>query len=272
MMRQGIWKHVLLPKINADGVWELFHENSKVGKHNAALSEQEVRTRVQQFHESLSFDGYPNTELPRPLPLLDVSLGTTLSNRESLRDLSPVILELEQVSTLLHYAYGTAHGRPPKASARAFRLVPSGGALYPLELFFYGSRIQTLPAGLYHYNPMKNSAELVREGDSTKAFSEVLVQPSLGANASIIVFLTAVFERSVFKYGDRGYRFVLMEAGHVAQNLNLVATGLGLASVNVGGYIDRQVDNLLGLDGLTQSTVYIIAIGEARAADSVRQE
>jgi SagB-type dehydrogenase family enzyme len=78
----------------------------------------------------------------------------------------------------------------------------------------------------------------------------------------MVIFITSVFERSVFKYGDRGYRFIFLEAGHVAQNINLVAYGLGLASVNIGGFLDRRVDDFLGLDGLTHSTIYMIAIGE----------
>jgi SagB-type dehydrogenase family enzyme len=78
----------------------------------------------------------------------------------------------------------------------------------------------------------------------------------------MLIFVTAMFKRSTFKYGNRGYRFALLEAGHVAQNINLVTTGLGLGSVNICGYFDRQVDDLLDLDGVTHSTIYIIAIGK----------
>ena len=84
----------------------------------------------------------------------------------------------------------------------------------------------------------------------------------------MIVFITAVFERSVFKYGDRGYRFVLLEAGHVAQNINLAVTALGLGCVNIGGFFDRDIDEFLGIDGLTHSSVYLMAIGKAMAASS----
>jgi SagB-type dehydrogenase family enzyme len=77
----------------------------------------------------------------------------------------------------------------------------------------------------------------------------------------MMLFITAQFERSLFKYRDRGYRFILLEAGHVAQNMNLAATALGLGSVDIGGYFDRQADELLGLDGLTHSTIYMVGIG-----------
>lgn len=77
----------------------------------------------------------------------------------------------------------------------------------------------------------------------------------------MIVFITAIFERSVFKYGDRGYRFIFLEAGHVAQNMNLVCAALGLGCVNIGGFFDREIDDLLDLDGITHSTLYMLALG-----------
>src|SRR5204863_9224189 len=88
------------------------------------------------------------------------------------------------------------------------------------------------------------------------------VRVRLGLDTAAIFFLTALVERSVYKYGDRGYRFTLLEAGHVAQNINLVAAGLGLGCINIGGYLDRQIDDLLGLDGLEHSTLYLIGVGE----------
>ena len=111
---------------------------------------------------------------------------------------------------------------------------------------------------------MKNNVQLLREQDETPKVAEALLQPDIAQDASLILFLTAVFERSIFKYADRGYRYILLEAGHVAQNLNLVANGLGLGCVNIGGFFDRQVDDLLDLDGLTHSTIYIIAIGKKK--------
>jgi SagB-type dehydrogenase family enzyme len=77
-----------------------------------------------------------------------------------------------------------------------------------------------------------------------------------------MVFITALFQRSTFKYGPRGYRFAFLEAGHVAQNINLASTAMGLGSVNICGYFDREIDELLGIDGLKHSTIYMIGIGK----------
>jgi SagB-type dehydrogenase family enzyme len=80
-------------------------------------------------------------------------------------------------------------------------------------------------------------------------------------DAAVIVVLTTVLERSLWKYGDRGYRYQLLEAGHVAQNLNLVATALGLGSFNIGGFFDSDLANLLGLDIEEEIPLYGIALG-----------
>jgi SagB-type dehydrogenase family enzyme len=140
--------------------------------------------------------------------------------------------------------------------------VPSAGALYPLEIFFHSIESESVKAGLYHYNPIENRLRLVRGGDATADISKAMVQPDIAPRASVIIFITAVFERTVFKYADRGYRFIFLEAGHVAQNMDLVSQALGLGCVNIGGYFDREVDDFLGIDGLTHSTIYMMAIGK----------
>ena len=88
------------------------------------------------------------------------------------------------------------------------------------------------------------------------------MQNTIPRAASLTIFITPLFERSVFKYGERGYRFVLLEAGHVAQNLNLVATALGFGCLNIGGFFDREIDQFLALDGIAHSTIYMMAIGK----------
>ena len=87
------------------------------------------------------------------------------------------------------------------------------------------------------------------------------MQSALLGSAAAILLVSAVFFRSVFKYGDRGYRFVLLEAGHVVQNAVLAAAGQQVAAVPIGGYFDRDLDRELGLDGLHESVVYALAIG-----------
>jgi SagB-type dehydrogenase family enzyme len=267
-MPKESWEEILLPPGNADHLWELFHENSKTTRYQRLPSNQEVAARMQELEESLPFEGYPRFELPNSLPQLGCALDRAILERSSPLALTPSKLSIPNLTALLRYAYGITRDNQGTHFPRPFRAVPSAGALYPLELFFYSVVVEGLPTGLYHFNPTNNTVRLLQEGDATQKIAQAVVQPEVPCGASVMIFITAVFERSIFKYGDRGYRFILLEAGHVAQNLNLVATALHLGCMNLGGFFDRSIDDILGLDGVTHSTVYIVAIGQKSATVS----
>jgi SagB-type dehydrogenase family enzyme len=250
----------LEPSVDGE-LWELFHENSKYSPFDPVMSEPAVLARMREMSESFMFDTFSAVELPEPQTTFRLSLAQAITTRVSARELTPGPITLQALATLLHYAYGVSRSNVDSIFPRPFRVVPSAGALYPLELYFTSSEIEDLPSGLYHYNPARNRVEHLQRGTLIGPLSGALVQRELPRQASLIVFITSVFERVTFKYGDRGYRFALLEAGHVAQNLNLVSNALGLGSINVGGFLDPQVDQALGLDGVLHSTVYLIAIG-----------
>ena len=244
-----------------DQSWEVFHENSKTSRYGGMPPDGVIVANMARLWESLPFDRYQAVELSSSFTPLGLSLEEAITARETARGMTHCRLTLENVGTIFHHAYGITRDERQRGFPRAFRTVPSGGSLYPLELFFHTGGVEGLSTGIYHYNAIRHNLRFLQPGDKSAEIAKGLVQQNLTADAAMIIFITAMFERSVFKYGDRGYRYVLLEAGHVAQNINLVATALGLGCVNIGGYFDRQIDDLLGLDGLTHSTVYIAAIG-----------
>jgi SagB-type dehydrogenase family enzyme len=256
-----VWNQLAYPHREDDCVWETFHEVSKTSRVDAPPSTGEVLARMGLLWESLPYSGYPIVELPHSLSLLHGSLADAVAQRQTARDIRPASLSLDQVAALLECAYGVTRSNEGTVFPRPFRTVPSGGGLYPLELYFHSAHVQGLQAGLYHYNAAEHRLRLLHGRDETRQLSESLVQRNLATDCALIVFITAIFERNVFKYGERGYRFTLLEAGHVAQNLNLAATSLGLGSVNIGGFFDRSIDALLDFDGCTQSTIYLVGIG-----------
>jgi len=243
--------------------WELFHENSKTGRFDRGLSNFEVATRMRESWESLPYEQYPSFELPAERRPLDVSLDEAITTRVTARAFEQRAIAFTELATLLFCAYGVTREAQEGIFPRPLRCVPSAGALYPLELYFHTIGVDELPGGLYHYNPSRNRVELLRRGDHSRKIAEGLVQPEIAVEATLIVFITAMFERATFKYRDRGYRFTLLEAGHVGQNINLAANGLGLGAANIGGYFDRALDELLGCDGLTHSLIYVVAVGGA---------
>ena len=201
----------------------------------------------------------PFLALPAP-DLGTATLADAVRGRRSSRAFAALPLALSDLATLLHTAYGvtgTVDGTP-----QAFRAAPSGGALYPLELYAVCHRVEGLEVALYHYDPLLHGLELLgplpgHAGADLTPYGEVL------SDSAAVVAITAVFWRSRFKYGARAYRFTLTEAGHVAQNLLLAATALGLASVPVGGFYDRKVDDFIGVDGIYEGSLYLVPVGHA---------
>lgn len=262
MVLQDKWSQHRFSNREEDSVWELFHENSKVGRFDDFLSQEEILDRMNELHQALPYHQYSSFELPTVRTPLKQPLDEVMQARVSARNPLPSPLSLEDLSTLLHHAYGVTRWNQDTLHPRPFRVVPSGGALYPMEVYFYTKHVQGIPSGVYHYNPMENMIYLLQRGEFSRELSASLVdaQNHLASNTSVLFFITAVFERSTFKYGPRGYRFILLEAGHIAQNLNLVATAMDLCSLNIGGFYDRKVDAFLRLDGINQSTVYMVGV------------
>ena len=143
---------------------------------------------------------------------------------------------------------------------QSLRAVPSGGALYPLELYVVSHRVEALEPALYHYEPLRHVLELLRPLESP-AEAELSPYPEPLVESAAVVAMTAMFWRSRFKYGARAYRFALMEAGHVGQNLLLAAAALGLDAVPLGGFFDREVDAFLGVDGIYEASLYLVPLG-----------
>jgi SagB-type dehydrogenase family enzyme len=244
-----------------DTLVELFHENSKLTRFDTGPSTQDVAMRMREMWESLPYHGYPSIDLPPAAPT-DRPLTECILSRRSARALAPGLITLPQVATILEHAYGVTRDNVGTGFPRPFRTVPSAGALYPLEIYFHSVAVDELAGGLYHYNSSRGLVRCFREDDLSDEIASSLAQPDVVYGASMLVFITAAWERCTFKYGARGYRFALLEAGHVAQNMNLAANGLGFGSINIGGFYDREVDNVLGIDGVTHSTVYLVAIGD----------
>jgi SagB-type dehydrogenase family enzyme len=188
--------------------------------------------------------------------LPDASLGRSqlrrvLPRRRSRVAAAPAELPRTVLAGLLAAAYRSTEGRRP---------VPSAGALYPLEVYVAALAVEGVPAGVYHYNPFRH--RVARLGEVSRPdVARTLVEPELAERGSALVVLTAVFWRSRVKYGLRGYRFALLEAGHLVQNALLAAASAGVPALPLGGFYDRRLDALVGADGLDEAAVYALLLG-----------
>lgn len=235
--------------------WEKFHQKTKFKKWKPLPEDK----KIPESWTKVFFKEYPRLDrfiLPVPESLGTSSLEEVLMNRKSTRISSKRPLTLEQISQLLYFSAGL---RKTSVSQVGNRTYPSGGARYPLEIYVI-SQNSDLPKGIYHYNLREHSLEvLLSHSKIDYSFNQPWIK-----KVPILILITAIFERNTIKYGDRGYRHILQESGHMGQNFYLVSEALNLAVSGIGGYIDDDLHRLLDIDGVKESVVYIIGLGNKK--------
>lgn len=213
-------------------------------------------TPVAIIAESNPLPGSAREAIPLPPPLFDskISVEKAMRERRSIRKYKNLPITLADLSQLLWAAQGTSGigGR---------RTAPSAGALYPLEVYVVVGNVTGLSVGIFSYDPQKHQLVWIAEGDAReKLSSAALRQPSIG-NAAAVLIISGVYERTTSKYGERGVRYVHMEAGHAAQNVYLQAVSLSLGTVVIGAFNDEQVRTVLHLSGQVQP-LYLMPVGK----------
>jgi SagB-type dehydrogenase family enzyme len=191
--------------------------------------------------------------LPEPQHDSEVSLEQSLLERRSIRSYSEEPVTIQELSQLLWAAQGVT-------DERGFRTAPSAGALYPLELYVVAGNVQDLAPAVYRYGPEEHSLAWVLDGDRRSQLAEAALSQSFVEAGALAVVITAVYERTTLKYGERGVRYVHIEAGHATQNLLLQATVMELGAVPVGAFNDDSVARLLDLPD-DEQPLYIIPVG-----------
>lgn len=244
-----------------------YHEHSKIGEFRVKFGkvdpkhEQQVialinhvagRSKAYSFGPRVKLD--PRNEISAPL-------GAVLKSRRTIREFSDQPLSMDEVASLLVHSAGVTgklmHDGGPGRNLRPY---PSGGALFPLEIYTVSMAVESLQPGSYYFDPNTHELCLLAEGDYRQEMIDGFLYEDMVRNCSLVLLITAVFPRSKFKYGERSYRFTLVEAGHMAQNMVLVGEALGLAVVPIGGFFDRRLETFLDIDGVEESVVYSLLV------------
>ena len=191
--------------------------------------------------------------LPTPRVSSEVSLETTLSTRLSIREYSDEPLSLAEVSQLLWAAQGITRSDGGRTS-------PSAGALYPLELYLVAGTVSGLDVGVYHYRSGDHELARLSSGDCRNQLADAALSQECVRDGTAVLAVSTVYARTTGKYGERGLRYVYMEAGHAVQNVCLQATALGLGSVPVGAFDDDRVREVLRLPN-DETVLYLIPVG-----------
>lgn len=261
-----------LPKENLFSISELYHENTKDRKQVAPLLSNIPQQEAVWYQAFKKYPHRPKIALEVPAPSNACpGLEEAIQRRRSMREFSGEPLSLDELSRLLFFGNGiTKTEALSEEIVLSLRASPSAGALYPIEIYPVVFRVAGLQEGVYHYDVQGHSLELLSPGQYKDFMYEASHQQEMVLQSSAVFVMTAIFDRTRVKYGERGYRYVLLDAGHIAQNLYLECTALGLGCATIGGFVDDDVNSLLGVDGLLESVVYMAVVG--RVAENASGE
>jgi SagB-type dehydrogenase family enzyme len=200
------------------------------------------------------------------LPSQDVCRDTffeTLRARRTHREFARGRVSLENIAKLLQTTWGVQGYLKTKAfGSLPYKTSPSGGARHPGEVYLMALRVQGLERGMYHYQARDNRLTRLPTKVSERKASAYCADQSYFAGAAALFIMTAVFARTMWKYGRaRAYRVVLLETGHLCQTFCLTATRLGLAPFSTAALKDSLIEKDLGIDGISESVLYVAGVG-----------
>ncbi|MEW6525729.1 MAG: SagB/ThcOx family dehydrogenase [Spirochaetota bacterium] len=191
--------------------------------------------------------------LPQPSFDGEMSVETALVRRRSVRSFSNTMLTLQELSQILWAANGISQG--------SYRTVPSAGATYPLNCYAIIGDVEKLEKGVYWYSVKNHGLQRMMPYDLRSALCRAALHQTFIEEAPLVIVITAVYERTTGRYGNRGIQYVHMEAGHAGHNISLQAVALGLGCVMVGAFHDDMVKDILSLEK-GEEPLYIIPVGK----------
>jgi SagB-type dehydrogenase family enzyme len=232
---------------------EKFQKETRNSSFTGSKNSKMIKSQSYAYQRK-SYYRLPQILLNKPKKYYSKELIKIIKKRVSFRNFLAKSITLEMISNILFYGCGI------KQNSKNNRYYPSAGALYPLETYLITQRVKNLPIGLYHYYVPGHSLELINPKINSKLINNSFAQDWI-IDSSLIIIITAVFKRVVQKYGERGYRYVYLEAGHLMQNLFLLATKFNFGFCPIGGYYEKELEDLIDIDGFNEAVIYTAALG-----------
>jgi len=237
-----------------DGVGDRFQKETKYDPGKMPGHKLDWEAKPDLYKE------YPQAqkiELPAFEPARTMSLDQTLRQRKSIRNFQAGPISMGQLAYLLWASTGIQRIE----QGYEFRTSPSAGALYPIETYVVANNVKSLESGVYHYAIGAHQLEQLKQRDLRQQIAAAALGQGMCATAATVFIWTAIFERCKWKYGQRAYRYVYLDAGHIAENLALAAVSLNLGTCEIGALYDDHVNAIIGIDGTEESTICMAAIG-----------
>lgn len=194
--------------------------------------------------------------------LCSSSLADAICRRESIRDFSDVALTLEELSALLYATQGIRETVSPHTATRT---VPSAGSRHAFETYVVVNNIEGLNPGLYRFLPFDNKLEQIStDAQTAKKAGAACLGQMFVSKAACTFFWTTIPYRMEWRYDLAAHKVIAIDVGHVCQNLYLAATAIGAGTCAIAAYDQEACDELLGVDGKEEFTIYIAPIGKRK--------
>ncbi|OLS31523.1 MAG: hypothetical protein ThorAB25_02450 [Candidatus Thorarchaeota archaeon AB_25] len=237
------------------GVGDEFHSATKYERGKLPGHRLDWSTKPSVYKK------YPEAEkidLPPPVVQGGPGLWEVLRTRRSVRAYTRDSINIEDLSQTLWATQGIT----ASIGDHKLRSAPSAGALYPIETYLLINRVDGLESGLYHYDVETHQLDLLKKGDYSREVRKGALDQQIAERASVVFIWSAIFQRSKWKYLQRAYRYIFLDAAHIAQNLALAVEGLGLGSCQIGAIYDDYLNELMGFDISEESVIYLSSIGK----------
>jgi len=218
------------------------------------------------FPRSETYKTYPGSEkvlLPKPKSIKPILLHDSLTKRRSVRAYLKKPLDLDTLSYLLWATSGINAIMDSSWGRMGLRTAPSAGACYPIETYIVVNQngVNGLDHGIYHYDIENHQLEVLFLGNFAELVKNACLEQECCGSAPVIFVFTAIFNRTRYRYHNRGFRYIYLDAGHQAQNLALSLPGFGLGGVPIGAFYDDEINEILTIDGQSESTIYVYPVG-----------
>ena len=233
------------------------------------------KTKYQNMSESMQRRGLPqppleymydsSTELiklpaAKDLPQFPIDLKIAVEQRKTLRNYQQIPLTLDEMTYLLWFTQGVKEINNNKITKRT---VPSAGARHAFETYVLINRVDGISPGLYRYLALEHALLPLSFGqDITQSVTTACLEQQQISSSAITFIWVAIKERMYWRYGERGYRYLHLDAGHVCQNLCLGAEAIGSGVCAIAAFDDDQLNTVLELDGDNRFVVYIGSVGK----------
>lgn len=209
----------------------------------------------------MSFKRYEDAlslELKFTWELEEARLGPIFQGRRSVRKYAGTPLLIEDIAFMLW----SSQGITAKAGKHFFRTAPSAGALYPFETYVLVNNVSGLKPGLYHFDVINFALEFIDDAARSEDLVHCCLEQKFINDAGAVFLWTGVPSRNLAKYGERGFRYLLLDLGHVSQNLLIGAEAKGCGGCPIAAFFDAELNAFLGVDGENEFALYAASVGK----------